>query len=69
LDAAAEREFGDYVVARFAALCRFAYLLCGDWYRAEDAVETTLTKLYQRWDRLEDPGRADPYGGHRTKPE
>jgi RNA polymerase sigma-70 factor (sigma-E family) len=61
LDAAAEREFGDYVVARSGALCRFAYLLCGDWHRAEDAVQATLTKLYLRWDRLEETGRIDPY--------
>ena len=61
MDAAAEREFGDYVVARFGALCRFAYLLCADWHRAEDAVQTALTKLYLRWDTLHDHGRIEPY--------
>ena len=61
MDAAAEREFGDYVVARFGALCRFAFLLCGDWHRAEDAVQTALTKLYLRWDHLIDQGRIEPY--------
>jgi len=61
VDADAEREFGDYVVARSAALCRFAYLLCGDWNRAEDAVQTALTKLYLRWDTLRDIGSIEPY--------
>ena len=61
MDAAGEREFGDYMVARFGALCRFAFLLCGDWHRAEDAVQTALTKLYLRWDSLHDRGRIEPY--------
>ena len=29
LDPTAERAFGDFVVARSQALCRFAFLLCG----------------------------------------
>jgi RNA polymerase sigma-70 factor (sigma-E family) len=61
LDDAAERDFGDYVVARSQALCRFAFLLCGDWHRAEDAVQAAFAKLYLRWDRLVATGAVDPY--------
>ena len=57
----AERDYGDYVVARSPALCRFAYLLCGDWHRAEDAVQNALTKLYLRWGRLRDGRTVDAY--------
>ena len=61
MDSDAEREYGDYVVARSAALCRFAYLLCGDWHRAEDAVQTAFTKLYLAWPRLQAREAIDPY--------
>lgn len=37
-----------------AALRRSAYLLCGDWHLAEDLVQTTLTKLYRAWKRVDD---------------
>src|SRR5689334_7464483 len=29
-----------------------AYLLCGDWHRAEDLVQVAFTKLYLAWDRV-----------------
>lgn len=58
---AAEREYGDYVVARASGLVRFAFLLCGDWHRAEDAVQSALTKLYLAWPRLARVEAVDPY--------
>ena len=57
----AERDYGDFVVARSQALCRFAYLLCGDWHRAEDTVQTAFTKLYVAWGRIRDRGAVEPY--------
>ena len=56
-----ETEFGDYVAARAAGLVRFAYLICGDWHRAEDAVQTALTKLYLAWTRLDPVVGIDAY--------
>lgn len=56
-----EREFGDFVAARTPAQCRFAYLLCGDWYRAEDVVQTAFTKLYLAWNRVRDRQSVDAY--------
>ena len=61
MEATAERQFGDFVAARSLALRRFAYLLCGDWHQAEDAVQNALTKLYLRWERLDNPLLAEPY--------
>jgi RNA polymerase sigma-70 factor (sigma-E family) len=46
-----EREFRVYVEANRAALLRMAFLTCGDWHHAEDAVQTALVKLFGAWDR------------------
>ena len=53
--------FSEYVVARRTQLHRTAYLLCGDRHRAEDLVQTTLTKLYLAWPRLRDDGNVDAF--------
>ncbi|HVE63237.1 MAG TPA: SigE family RNA polymerase sigma factor [Mycobacteriales bacterium] len=47
-----EADYRAYVVARAAALRRTAFLLCGDWHRAEDLVQTTLTALFQHWGKV-----------------
>ena len=41
-----EAQYREYVAARAPALRRTAYLLCGDWHRAEDAVQSVLIALY-----------------------
>ncbi|MEV0650378.1 SigE family RNA polymerase sigma factor [Phytomonospora sp. NPDC050363] len=46
-----EAEFRKYVAARVDRLRRFGYLCCGDWQRAEDAVQTAFIKLYGVWAR------------------
>ena len=56
-----EREYGEFVAARTDSLRRFAYLLCGDWHLAEDAVQTALTRLYVAWHRLNRRGEVDAY--------
>jgi RNA polymerase sigma-70 factor (sigma-E family) len=56
-----EAEFGEYVAARAAGLVRFAYLLCGDWHRAEDTVQRALTRLYLAWKRLDHTDAIDAY--------
>jgi RNA polymerase sigma-70 factor (sigma-E family) len=40
-----EAELHSYVEARYLHLRRTAYLLCGDWYRAEDIVQTALARV------------------------
>lgn len=48
-----EERFDAFVRARTATLFRTAYLLTGDYQLAEDLVQTTLLRVYQRWSRVE----------------
>lgn len=50
-----EADFREFVGSRREALLRSAYLVCGDWHRAEDAVQTSLVKLYAAWTRTRRP--------------
>jgi RNA polymerase sigma-70 factor (sigma-E family) len=56
-----ERLFEQFAAARYGALRRTGYLLCGDWHLAEDLVQSTLIKVYGRWPRLRDPDTAGGY--------
>ncbi|HEX5541527.1 MAG TPA: SigE family RNA polymerase sigma factor [Micromonospora sp.] len=47
-----DTEFAEYFAARSGTMRSTAYLLCGDWHRAEDLVQTTFTKLYLVWNRV-----------------
>jgi RNA polymerase sigma-70 factor (sigma-E family) len=53
--------FVEFVDARRAGLVRTAYLLCGDWHRAEDLVQQALAKLYVAWPKLARQGGEDAY--------
>jgi RNA polymerase sigma-70 factor (sigma-E family) len=50
-----EQDFREFVCARFESLRGLAYLTCGDWQAAEDAVSTSLAKLYVRWRKVDSP--------------
>ncbi|TDV40011.1 SigE family RNA polymerase sigma factor [Actinophytocola oryzae] len=57
-----DAEFGEYLDSRASVMRRTAYLLCGgDWHRAEDLVQTTLTKIYVAWPRIRRDGSVDAY--------
>ncbi len=56
-----DREYADFVIARQVHLRRIAYAICGDWNRAEDLLQTALTKLYLAWPRLHQDGREEAY--------
>lgn len=57
-----DTEFGEFLDSRAAVMRRTAYLLCGgDWHRAEDLVQTTLTKIYVAWSRIRQDGSIDAY--------
>ncbi|MFF0318430.1 SigE family RNA polymerase sigma factor [Micromonospora sp. NPDC005252] len=47
-----DAAFADYFAARSDAMRGTAYLLCGDWHRAEDLVQTAFVKLYLVWNRV-----------------
>jgi RNA polymerase sigma-70 factor (sigma-E family) len=53
--------FAEYFAARSGAMRGTAFLLCGDWHRAEDLVQTAFTKLYTHWNRVARHESLDPY--------
>ena len=55
-----EDRFTDFVRAHSATLFRTAYLMTGDYQRAEDLLQTTLVRVYQRWPRVD--GMERPVG-------
>jgi RNA polymerase sigma-70 factor (sigma-E family) len=55
LKADEEQAFREFVTSQMASLRKLAYLTCGDWHAAEDAVANTLVKLYPRWRKLDRP--------------
>ncbi|HZM80059.1 MAG TPA: SigE family RNA polymerase sigma factor [Candidatus Limnocylindrales bacterium] len=57
-----DAEYTAYVSARLVALHRAAYLLCGgDKIRADEIVQVTITKLYQRWKKASRADDLDAY--------
>jgi RNA polymerase sigma-70 factor (ECF subfamily) len=50
-----EAGFRTFVEANGATLLHAARLLTGDHYRGEDLVQNTLTKIYLKWDRIDEP--------------
>lgn len=53
-------DFEEYVVAAWPRLLRSAWLLTGDWHKAEDLVQTVLARVYTRWSRVRG-GAPDAY--------
>jgi RNA polymerase sigma-70 factor (sigma-E family) len=56
-----DAEFTEYVTARAQWLRKVAYLLCGEWHRADDLVQSTITKLYTNWHRARRAANLDGY--------
>jgi RNA polymerase sigma-70 factor (sigma-E family) len=54
-------RFGAYFASRSGVMRATAYLLCGDWHRAEDLVQTAFVKLYLAWDRVDGEEKLDAY--------
>jgi len=50
--AESDTAFAEYYATRAEVMRGTAYLLCGDWHRAEDLVQSAFTKLYLAWDRV-----------------
>ncbi|MFC9688941.1 SigE family RNA polymerase sigma factor [Kribbella sp. NPDC056951] len=48
-----DAEFTEFAAMMIRPLRRTAYLMCGDWHRAEDAAQDALVKVYRRWNRIE----------------
>lgn len=50
-----ETAFRDFVETNGSTLLHAARLLTGDHHRAEDLVQSALTKLYLKWGRVSEP--------------
>jgi len=61
VDEAAEREFAEYFRARRDAVRRTAYLMCGDWHRADDHAQATFVALHRHWRRIRDRSAVDAW--------
>lgn len=61
MDQRDEQEFAEFFAARRDAVRRSAYLLCGDWHRADDLAQTAFVALHRRWRRIRDKGALDAY--------
>ena len=56
-----EAEFSAYVTARRDRVRRTAYLLCGDWHRADDLTQIAFVKLYGAWQQIRDRAALDAF--------
>ena len=56
-----EQDYVEFVTHHANSLCRTAYLLCGDWRRAEDATQEALIRLYRIWGRIQRKGAIGAY--------
>jgi RNA polymerase sigma-70 factor (sigma-E family) len=56
-----EQDYVEFVTHHANSLCRTAYLLCGDWRRAEDATQEALIRLYRVWGRIQRKGAVGAY--------
>ena len=54
-----DQEFDAYFRARRDAVRRIAYLLCGDWHRADDHAQAAFVALHRHWRRIRDRGALD----------
>jgi RNA polymerase sigma-70 factor (sigma-E family) len=61
MTSAREAEFAEYVAARLPSLRRLAMLMCQDWHRADDLVQTAITRLYVSWPRAKAAASIDSY--------
>lgn len=48
----AEEQFRGWATAQRPALRRTAFLLCGDWFLADDLVQDALVRIFDAWPRL-----------------
>jgi RNA polymerase sigma-70 factor (sigma-E family) len=56
-----EQEFAEYFTARRDAVRRTAFLLCGDWHRADDLAQTAFVALHRHWRKVRDRQALDAY--------
>ncbi|MFI6497572.1 SigE family RNA polymerase sigma factor [Nonomuraea typhae] len=58
---AQEQDYVEYVNARLPSLRRLAHHLCRDPHRADDVVQTAMTRLYVNWGRAQQAADLNRY--------
>jgi RNA polymerase sigma-70 factor (sigma-E family) len=58
---AAEEDFSAFFSTRFHQARRLAYLLCGDWHRADDLAQAAFVRIASSWHRIRDLDSLDAY--------
>jgi RNA polymerase sigma-70 factor (sigma-E family) len=61
VDEPSEREFAEYFRERRDAVRRTAFLLCGDWHRADDHAQAAFVALHRHWRRIRDRDALDAW--------
>ena len=56
-----EDRFTEFVRAHTASLFRTAYLMTGDYQRAEDVLQGALVRVYQHWTRIDEMAQPVAY--------
>jgi RNA polymerase sigma-70 factor (sigma-E family) len=56
-----DRDYVEFVEAFSTTLRRTAYLVCGDWHRADDVVQDALYRLYLSWAKVDRGGNVLAY--------
>lgn len=56
-----DAEFEAFATSQAPALRRTAFLLTGDWHRAEDLTQEALTRMFLAWPRLRDVADLSAY--------
>ena len=54
-------SFEEYFRLRRDGVRRSAYLLCGDWHRADDLAQTAFVRLHRKWGAIREPRAVDAY--------
>jgi RNA polymerase sigma-70 factor (sigma-E family) len=60
-----EEEFAQFARERQRQLLRTAFLLCGDWHRAQDLTQSALLNLCRAWNKARRADQIDAYA-HRV---
>ncbi|WP_020669376.1 SigE family RNA polymerase sigma factor [Amycolatopsis nigrescens] len=61
MDERDEQEFAEYFAAKRDSVRRTAYMLCGDWHRADDLAQIAFVALHRRWRKIRDRSATDAY--------
>lgn len=56
-----DSDFDEWVVHNRVRLHKTAFLMCGDWYLADDLVQDALIKCFPKWQRITHNGDPNPF--------